>query len=71
MAAREKKIKELLHPLVESLQEAMGQNLIAVVLFGSRARGKTTKAKRLGHICFGSFATFVTHEAVRLLAWSV
>jgi len=44
MAAREKKIKELLHPLVESLQEAMGQNLIAVVLFGSRARGKTTKA---------------------------
>jgi len=44
MAAREKKIKELLHPLVESLQEAMGENLIAVVLFGSRARGKTTKA---------------------------
>lgn len=44
MAAKEKKVREVLRPLVESLQEAMGRNLIAVMLFGSRARGKTRKA---------------------------
>ena len=44
MAAKDKKITKLLLPLVESLREAMGENLIAVMLFGSRARGKTKKA---------------------------
>ena len=40
MAAKGQKIKEALRPLVESLREGMGQNLIALVLFGSRARGE-------------------------------
>ena len=44
MAARRKKIKEVLRPLVESLREALGENLIALVLFGSRARGERRRA---------------------------
>ncbi|MFQ5828624.1 MAG: nucleotidyltransferase domain-containing protein [Candidatus Methylomirabilia bacterium] len=43
-AGKEKKIKEALRSLVESLHEGMAQNLIALVLFGSRARGETLKA---------------------------
>ena len=44
MAAKGKKIREALRPLVESLREGMGQNLIALVLFGSRARGEQRRA---------------------------
>lgn len=44
MAAKGKKIKEALRPLVESLRGGMGQNLIALVLFGSRARGEHRNA---------------------------
>ncbi len=43
MAAKEKKVEQVLRPLVESLKAGLGQNLIAVVLFGSRARGETRK----------------------------
>jgi predicted nucleotidyltransferase len=39
MVARGKKIEEPLRPLVESLRKGLGQNLIALVLYGSRARG--------------------------------
>jgi hypothetical protein len=39
MAAEGKKVKEILRPLVRSLQKGLGENLIAVVFFGSRARG--------------------------------
>ncbi len=39
MAAR-KKIRERLRPLVERLREVLGENLVALVLFGSRARGE-------------------------------
>jgi predicted nucleotidyltransferase len=39
-----KKIKEALRSLVESVQDGLGQNLLAVVLFGSRARGEQRKA---------------------------
>ena len=42
MAAQEEKVRKILHPLVEGLQQGLGQNLIAVVLFGSRARGEAT-----------------------------
>lgn len=42
MAAQEEKVRKILHPLVESLRQGLGQNLIAVVLFGSRARGEAT-----------------------------
>jgi len=44
MAAKGKNLKEALRPLVESLQDGLGQNLVAVVLFGSRARGEQRKA---------------------------
>ena len=44
MAANGKKIKEALRPLVESLREGMGQNLVALVLFGSRSRGAQRRA---------------------------
>ena len=44
MAANGKKIKEVLRPLVESIREGMGQNLIAMVLFGSRARGEQRRS---------------------------
>ncbi len=43
MAAKEKKIEQVLRPLVESLKAGLAQNLIALVLFGSRARGETRK----------------------------
>jgi predicted nucleotidyltransferase len=39
MAAKEEKVKQTLRPLVKSLQSRLGRNLIALVLFGSRARG--------------------------------
>ena len=44
MAAKGKKIKGALRPLVESLRDGLGQNLVAVALFGSRARGEQRKA---------------------------
>lgn len=44
MAAKGKKVKEALRPLVENLQDGLGQNLVAVVLFGSWARGEQRKA---------------------------
>jgi len=44
MAAKKKKVKETLGPLVESLRKGLGQNLIALVLFGSRARGESRNA---------------------------
>ena len=44
MTAKGKKIKEALRPLVESLRDGMGQNLIALVLFGSRSRGAQRRA---------------------------
>lgn len=44
MAAKGKKIKLALRPLLESLQVGLGQNLIALVLFGSRARTEQRKA---------------------------
>src|SRR3990167_7571124 len=44
MAAKEKKVEQLLRPLVESLRDGLGQNLVAVALFGSRARGEQRKA---------------------------
>lgn len=44
MAAKRKKIRESLRPFVESLRDGLGQNLIAVVLFGSRARGEQRNA---------------------------
>lgn len=43
MAEKIKKAPEVLRPLVESLKRGMGRNLIALVLFGSRARGKGRK----------------------------
>jgi len=42
VAAQEEKIEETLRPLIECLREGLGQNLIALVLFGSRARGEAT-----------------------------
>jgi len=44
MAARGKKIAEPLRPLVKSLREGLGQNLIALVLYGSRARGEQRRS---------------------------
>lgn len=38
MAARKKRVREALLPVVKSLTERLGDNLIALVLFGSRAR---------------------------------
>ena len=43
MAAKEKKVKEVLRPLVHSLQTGSGRNLMALVLFGSRSRGEARK----------------------------
>ena len=43
MAAKEKKISRTLRPLVEDLQEGLGRNLVAVALFGSRARAEPRK----------------------------
>lgn len=43
MAAKEKKLRGILSPLVRSLRKGLGEDLIAVVLFGSRARGVTRK----------------------------
>ncbi|MDA2927683.1 nucleotidyltransferase domain-containing protein [Acidobacteria bacterium AH-259-O06] len=45
MATKEKKLKGALRPLVENLREGLGGNLIAVVLFGSHARGATHGAR--------------------------
>ena len=44
MAAKGKKIKEALRPFVENLRDGMGQNLVALVLFGSRARGEQRRS---------------------------
>jgi uncharacterized protein len=43
MAAKQKEIKAILRPLVRSLETGLGKNLIAIVLFGSRARGAARK----------------------------
>ncbi|MBI4523631.1 MAG: nucleotidyltransferase domain-containing protein [Deltaproteobacteria bacterium] len=40
MAAKEKKVEQALRSLVGNLKAGLGRNLIAVVLFGSRARGE-------------------------------
>lgn len=38
-AERAEVLKETLHPIIEALMQGLGENLIALVLFGSRARG--------------------------------
>ncbi|RMF27351.1 MAG: nucleotidyltransferase domain-containing protein [Chloroflexi bacterium] len=43
-AARTNKLKEEIKPVIEALRKGLGESLIAVVLFGSRARGDATPA---------------------------
>lgn len=40
--SNEKQIKAELTPVLQSLQQGLGDNLVAVALFGSRARGDAT-----------------------------
>jgi hypothetical protein len=45
-----KKTKQALRPVVKSLREALGENRIALVLFGSRARGEQRRASDPLHL---------------------
>lgn len=40
---KKEQTQELLRTVVEALQQGLGDNLVAVVLFGSRARGEATE----------------------------
>lgn len=40
--SREEQVKGVLEPVMEALQRGLGDNLVAVALFGSRARGDAT-----------------------------
>lgn len=42
MSLSEEQVKETLNPMLQSLQQGLGEDLVAAALFGSRARGDAT-----------------------------